>query len=141
MAVVAENRGSRIAALAAVLGSPGLALCGTHFCRGGYMQHPPYAWWHHVSDVAWPILFAVGIAAAISSRKRRDQILCALLLGAVICRFAGPLEYMGFLLSVPLAIVVVAVAAPGLLAQLRRSRGGTSPNSVLQPAAPHVVRR
>jgi len=135
------NRVKSLAFICAVAGTPGLVVCGFHFCRDGHMAHPPYAAWHYFLDALWPIVFSLGAVAGVLSSTWIGALLAVPLLWGIAFRYmpmVGP--YFGFLLAIPLGLLLLMVTGAGVWLQRHRTEIDSPPNKPLQLAAKGVRR-
>jgi len=101
-----------VSARLALIGSPGFIFCGlAHICMDGHMQHPPYSFWHYLSDALW---FCCYLAAALIGWKSNlilRRFLCCLLPCLCVSRLVlGSLGGLLLLFELPLCLIATVVS-------------------------------
>lgn len=97
-------------AAALLLSVPPIVICGTHFCMGGHMQHPPYSWLDHASHFAYPsLLFSVILLSKAGRLPERGALyfLVVFVAGAI---FIGPGSPVPILLLLVASVVELFTA-------------------------------
>ena len=70
----------KLSSLAALLAIPMSWICLGHFCMGGHMAHPPYAWYSYANDWIWPLLFLVSVVSSAFSNYDERSVFIGLAL-------------------------------------------------------------
>src|SRR5712691_7922949 len=94
-----------------LVGLPAFVLCGlTHICMDGHMKHPPYPWWHFLSDGLWVTSFVVSAFLLAHSdfagHRTLVNLFAVLLLSRAVFRSAEGIFILVLELPIALAVCV-----------------------------------
>jgi len=71
-----------LVSVSALLAMPFYFVCGiNHFCIGGHMAHPPYAWYHFANDLGWLTFLVAALVFSFKSNihKKKTFIILTIL--------------------------------------------------------------